>query len=296
MLKRDITAIYEKEMTNKKIRTMIEQYGIAYVIDEQRKYLGCITKSDIKNDNIMLNRKSKVVIQGDDEGENAREIFDSYKIINNIPVVNENAEILYEYVREFHTNEYWEKRYKWGGTSGSGSYNRLAEFKADVINGFIKEKSIKSVIEWGCGDGNQLGMFLPLDYRGYDVSKTAVELCKDKYRDDTHKSFSQYDGEEITVEKADMSMSLDVIFHLIEDENFEHYMKNLFFSAEKYVCIYSNNADIKLATHVKGREFTKYVETNFPEWRLEKFVKNKYPYDAEDKENTSMSDFYFYKK
>ncbi|WP_125185483.1 hypothetical protein [Botryobacter ruber] len=36
------------------------------------------------------------------------------------------------------SSDYWEKRYSSGGTSGSGSYNRLAEFKADVLKSFIK--------------------------------------------------------------------------------------------------------------------------------------------------------------
>ena len=44
------------------------------------------------------------------------------------------------------TSEYWENRYKKSGNSGAGSYGRLAEFKADVINNFIAENKITSVI------------------------------------------------------------------------------------------------------------------------------------------------------
>lgn len=36
-------------------------------------------------------------------------------------------------------------------------------------------------------------------------------------------------------------MSLDVIYHLIEDEIYNKYMNNLFMAAEKYVFIYSSN-------------------------------------------------------
>ena len=56
----------------------------------------------------------------------------------------------------FDSNLFWENRYKSGGNSGSGSYNKMAEFKANVINNFIKEKSIKGMIDYGVGDGNQL--------------------------------------------------------------------------------------------------------------------------------------------
>ena len=54
--------------------------------------------------------------------------------------------------------QYWETRYRTGGDSGAGSYGRLAKFKAESINGFVRENGIHSVIEWGCGDGSQLSL------------------------------------------------------------------------------------------------------------------------------------------
>jgi hypothetical protein len=53
---------------------------------------------------------------------------------------------------------FWENNYQKGGDSGSGSYDQLAIFKADIINSFIKQNNIKTVIEFGCGDGNQLSL------------------------------------------------------------------------------------------------------------------------------------------
>ena len=35
------------------------------------------------------------------------------------------------------SKHYWEDRYASGGNSGSGSYNKLAEFKSEVINAFV---------------------------------------------------------------------------------------------------------------------------------------------------------------
>jgi hypothetical protein len=52
--------------------------------------------------------------------------------------------------------EYWKERYAAGGSSGAGSYNKLAEFKAEVINDFVVRNQVQTVIEYGCGDGNQL--------------------------------------------------------------------------------------------------------------------------------------------
>ena len=76
------------------------------------------------------------------------------------------------------SRDYWEHRYKIGGNSGVGSYNNLADFKAKVINNFIINKNIKTVIEWGSGDCNQLALANYKNYIGYDVSKTAIDICK----------------------------------------------------------------------------------------------------------------------
>ena len=93
-----------------------------------------------------------------------------------------------------------------------------------------------------------------------------------------------------------MALSLDVIFHLVEDDVFENYMHNLFMSSAKHVCIYSSDIDNRIATHVRERRFTEYVKKAFPEWELVEYIKNRYPYSIEDPENTSFCDFYFYIK
>lgn len=54
------------------------------------------------------------------------------------------------------SGDYWEQRYRQAGNSGAGSYGRLAEFKAEVLNEFVARHSIGSVVEFGSGDGNQL--------------------------------------------------------------------------------------------------------------------------------------------
>lgn len=92
--------------------------------------------------------------------------------------------------------------------------------------------------------------------------------------------------------KADLALSLDVVYHLIEDHIFETYMKHLFSAAKKYVIIYSSDTDenpLTMAPHCRNRKFTKLVETNLPEWKLIKKIKNKYP-------NESHSDFFIYKR
>src|SRR5262245_15823168 len=75
------------------------------------------------------------------------------------------------------SGRYWEDRYGTEGNSGVGSYGKFAAFKAEVINVFVAARGVQSVIELGCGDGNQLKLAQYPKYTGYDVSETAVRKC-----------------------------------------------------------------------------------------------------------------------
>ena len=118
--------------------------------------------------------------------------------------------------------KWWEQRYSSGGTSGEGSYGRLAEFKVEEVNKFVKENGVKSVIEFGCGDGNQLNFAHYPSYIGFDISKKAILTCQEKFFDNTSKNFFVYDPynfDDIANQfKADLALSLDVIYHLVEDD------------------------------------------------------------------------------
>lgn len=188
---------------------------------------------------------------------------------------------------------YWEKRYQDNGSSGEGSAGVLAEFKAETINKLVLQNEIKSVIEWGCGDGNQLKLATYPKYIGLDVSRKAIELCQSQFNNDASKSFFIYDPKTFTdktgIFKAELAMSLDVIFHIIEDKLFFLYMNHLFNSANKYVIIYASNFDEVGFAHVKHRNFTEYIKKNIGTWELERVIKNKYP-------SLTVSDLYVFRK
>lgn len=183
-----------------------------------------------------------------------------------------------------------------GGNSGSGSYGRLSIFKADFINNFIEEKKIKSIVEWGCGDGNQLSLSDYPAYVGYDVSNKAIDICRHKFKENLKYLFKHIDDYEKT-EKYELALSLDVIYHLVEDEVYADYMKRLFMSSSRYVVVYSYNFEKNyISKHEKGREFLRLVEDCYPEWSLVEVVKNPYPYDENDPNNTSQSDFFIFER
>lgn len=196
---------------------------------------------------------------------------------------------------------YWEQRYNLNKNSGSGSYGRLATFKAKTLNAFVEENKIEKIIEFGCGDGNQLSLAQYPLYIGFDVSKKAVEICTNLYKNDKSKQFYVYSPDTFDSDfndlKGDLVLSLDVLYHLIEDNVFFDYMNKLFSVSTRYVIIYSSNYNDHFAPHVKCREFTDWVEKNVrSEWMLKEKIENKYPFDKNNPKNTSMADFYIYEK
>lgn len=221
-------------------------------------------------------------------------------LIKRIPVLGPAASSVYRRLlnppKPFHGSEdYWITRYREGGNSGAGSYNRLAEFKAEVLNAFVASHSIREVIEFGCGDGNQLTLAKYPSYLGLDVSPHAVGGCSRRFAKDPSKSFMlmhDYSGQ-----TAQLALSLDVIYHLTEDEVYETYMQTLFGSAREYIMIYSSDRDEPhtQVEHVRHRQFSQWVRANAPGWRLLRHIPNRYPYSG-DNDTGSLADFYIYER
>jgi len=151
--------------------------------------------------------------------------------------------------QEFKSKTYWEDRYKRGGNSGTGSYGENKVFKTKIINQIIDEYNIESMYDLGCGDGSQLeGINTDkLEYVGFDISDTVISKCKDKY---PHLTFDNMDNIN-NYGRVQLTMSNDVIYHLIEDEVYDEYMDNLISKTTQYILIYSTNFDDdRKPTHV----------------------------------------------
>jgi hypothetical protein len=163
--------------------------------------------------------------------------------------------------------EYWIARYNAGGDSGQGSRGLLSTHKAAVINDFIIMNGVETIIDWGCGDG-----CLPLidvPYIGFDVS----ELLLHEYAGQT----------------ADLTLSLDVIYHLIEDEIYHEHMRRLFKTSNKYVIIYSSNFDARHVGHERRRKFTDWIDMHAGDFKFICKYMNRY-------HMITYSDFYIYER
>jgi SAM-dependent methyltransferase len=196
----------------------------------------------------------------------------------------------------FSSLQYWEARYSRGESSGAGSYGRLAQFKADFLNTFFDNNCVKSVLELGCGDGNQLIYLRPGKYVGFDISPTAVSLCRQRHSENENFSFfSPEDNADLG--HHDVTLSLDVVFHLVEIDVFCTYLKTLFSHSDRFVVVYSSNFDAPWPSpHLKHRNITNFVKDHIPGWKLSCIVTNAYPYDGGDVDNTSFSDFMVFSK
>lgn len=187
--------------------------------------------------------------------------------------------------------DYWERRYAGGGDSGAGSAGRLAVYKAETVNRFVREHHIQSVVEFGCGDGRQLRLAEYPIYCGLDVSKSAVLRCRDLFAGDTSRCFERYRPELFNPHdfQADMALSLEVIFHLTEDDVYNLYIRHLFATARRWVVIFSSDgADTTggVFPHFRPRRFSDDVPAG---WSLIGRLEN--PHN-----DISVSEFFFFKK
>lgn len=195
------------------------------------------------------------------------------------------------------SQSYWESRYARGGTSGAGSYGHEATGKAEFLNELVATRGVTSVIEFGCGDGNQLSLAKYPRYIGLDVSRTAVKMCAQRFASDPTKSFYLYDSacfaDDARLFTADLAMSLDVIQHLTEQETFEAYMRHVFAAGTRFVVIYGSNVTNselgEKAPHVRNHVFSSWVDENCPGWKLAEVVTGPRP-------EPNNKDFFVYER
>lgn len=196
----------------------------------------------------------------------------------------------------FSSAAYWQQRYRAGGHSGAGSYGRLAAFKADFLNAFIHDNAIAGAIEFGCGDGNQLALLDIADYAGLDVAPAAIARCRERFAGQPGRQFRLMQDREGLV-AAELTLSLDVVYHLVEDDVFADYMETLFAYAWRFVVIYASDLDAEWpAQHVRHRQFTRHVDQHFPDWQLAAVIPNIYKFDFDRPNDTSFAAFHVYRQ
>ena len=164
----------------------------------------------------------------------------------------------------FNYIDYWETRYKRGSNSGGGSYGESAKLKGDYVTNIINIYGIKTINDHGHGDCNQLKYITGYEkYTGYDISETIRKKCIELYSDVNNIFIDSIDK----FEECDLSLSLDVLYHIVDYNDFVNYIHNLF-DKTKYVIIYGMDIDMENDPHVVSRQFTDYIENNINNFSL----------------------------
>lgn len=206
-----------------------------------------------------------------------------------LATLKEHQQTRWLYDLLFDSSTYWEGRYAAGGDSGIGSSGEYAAYKADVLNRFVAEHDVESVIEFGCGNGDQVARAEYPEYVGLDVSKSAIASCIERFADDSTKSFFPYDPlrfDNNGALEADLVLSLEVLFHVVDRAAFEKALDDIFEASRRYVIVFSSNHDDPEpdTVHVRHRRFTDYVAEQFPEFERIDTIENEY--------EARVSDFY----
>ncbi len=189
--------------------------------------------------------------------------------------------------------EYWEERYEKGYETGNQSEGTLLDLQIELTNEVILSNNIENVIEFGCGNGKMLKHLALKNYVGLDISKNAINVCKEKYKDDANKKFFLVDEYGLKP-NFELSLSLGGVIASIPDQmEYFKYMNNLFNSSTKFVCIFSSDIDSDRFGHIQARNFTRFVSENFKEWNL---VQKKETGDKHRDGDPSHCSFFIYKK
>ena len=138
----------------------------------------------------------------------------------------------------FDAVNYWNERYQRGETSGKGSEGFNYEYKRDYINRVIEMYQFERIVDFGCGDGNQIHELNIQQYHGVDIAESSIQRCRDRYAGDPRYRFDILDRN-VRFTHYDLALSLDVLYHIVHQVDYESYLR-LLFGYSKYTLIYAN--------------------------------------------------------
>ena len=114
--------------------------------------------------------------------------------------------------QKYDEKRYWENRAEsWNIQAG---IDKVEEKKLKEI---LKEIEFNDVLDVGCGNGRFVDYFKDKDYSGFDISKSLVKICEEKYPDN---KFFVSAVEDLDVKDFDLVFCYTVLEH-VKPENME---------------------------------------------------------------------------
>jgi len=132
--------------------------------------------------------------------------------------------------------DYWERHYSEGGVSGHGNVDESHRWKMKILFdcGFHPDKSI---IDVRCGDMVFWKNLHLMDYTGIDISSYQIEKNKKKYPD--YKFYYTNSGNFIELPKADIVICFDMLFHIMNEDEYVQTLLNLTNYSKKKIFVYT---------------------------------------------------------
>lgn len=135
----------------------------------------------------------------------------------------------------------WNDHYKKGGNSGdSEDYKISIPWKKNILFQYCNLKT-DSIIDVGCGDLQFWTNELPVRYIGVDISSVIIQKNKATYPDVTFLVSNAASELDIS---ADVVICFDMLFHIIDDDEYIKILTNVKKYAKKYIILYTWNRNI----------------------------------------------------
>ncbi|MEX2620151.1 MAG: class I SAM-dependent methyltransferase [Egibacteraceae bacterium] len=148
---------------------------------------------------------------------------------------------------------YWEERYRKGGFSGAGSRGAEAREKIALVNEVAGINRVETLLDLGCGDGHVAAGLSVSRYTGYDPAPAAVALAREERPSGDFITQLPPEGT-----RFDLVLSMDVMFHLVKDADYQAYLAALFGYGD-LVLVYGTDKHLEGHHHVLHREWTKDI-------------------------------------
>lgn len=146
-------------------------------------------------------------------------------------------------------------------------HNRYGYLSHDlpVLSSIIERTASRSVLEIGCGSGRLVPVYLTHNVQTIwlqDVSKRALEICRERFFYQTHIRYIQGNVQSIPISaEPDLVIANRVLQHVLDDAEFRETMNHLTSLAWYF---YINEAGIEEANsigdpYLKGRDYVKIL-------------------------------------
>jgi hypothetical protein len=134
----------------------------------------------------------------------------------------------------------WNEHYKKGGQSGYPKDYAIARgWKKNIISKYF-DITKDSVIDIGCGDLQFWDGEMPLYYIGVDISPEIIQQNKNKYPELTFIASNGITPLDIS---SNIVICFDMLWHIIDDDDYIKILKNIKCYSDKYIIIYTWNSN-----------------------------------------------------